>query len=907
MRTILKRLLALFTRRRLDRDLDDEIRAHIDLLAAEYERGGMSPADARLAARRAFGGAEQMKETYRDRRGIPLLETMARDARYAVRALARDRGFAVVAILSLALGIGATTAVFNVMNAVMLRPLAGSDVSRIVVLEPRRNNERYILFNPEFEAIRARQHSLSGMVAISERPFQRVEFPSGPSSYIAASLVSGSYFEVLGVMPALGRLLTAADDDGTAETADGACAAVISDAFWSRQYQRRPDAIGSVLRLRERDCAIVGVAPPRFVGHSAGRVPDVWFPLRPLTERRLLEHQTLAFYSGVMGRLNPGVSRELATRDLTALYRDVQALEPPIPATQRQPPKPSELSLVAADGSTGLGGLRRQFGEPLWIVLGAVALTLLVAAINVANLLLSRGVARGPELATRMALGASRGRVTAQLVTEGAVIAVAGGMLGVLLSTAATPALASVISYQANGVVLDVSLERRVLLIASAATMLTALVIGLIPAVRATSLRASRSLVIGDRSRSDVGGQRVMRGLLVVQFAISLLLVTAAGLLLRTSIGLSGIALGFEQEHVVTLEINDEAPGGSVSVNVPEDDETRMKRAVTYQQLEDRLNAVTDVRSASLAWYGLFSTNDLWTTVIDPLRPEDRREAHLNFVSARYFETVGMQVVRGRAFTLSDGYDAPQVAVVNETFVRERLGGRDPIGVQLTPAYPGRPAAPATIVGVVADSRYNNLRETKTGPMFWAPLQQKPYRINSVNLRVTPGAEAVVTRRAEDALRAVSPYLMVRQRTTLAEQVGRTAGRERLLLNLSVGFGIFALVLAAIGLHGTLAYSVSRRRREIGVRLALGAQRSTVVRQFLREAMVLAAASAVIGVPMALGAGRWLRAFLYGVAPQDPTTVLTSCAVLVLTVLVASSMPAFGASRVDPATALRSE
>jgi predicted permease len=906
MRTLLKRLRALFAGQRLDRDLDDEIRAHIELLADQYERDGMSPADARLAARRAFGGVEQMKESYRDRRGVPLLETMARDVRYTMRTLVRDRGFALVAILSLALGIGATIAVFNVMNAAMLRPLGAAAVDQLVVLEPRRNAERYLLFNPEFEALRDRQRSLSGMFAISERPFQRVEFPSGSSSYVAASLVSGSYFDVLGVAAAAGRLLAAADDEGSAEES-GPCAAVISDAFWSRQYDRRQDAIGSTLRLRERDCAIVGVAAPRFVGHSAGRVPDVWFPLRPLTEQRLLEHQTLAFYSGVMGRLKSDVTREQAERELTALYRDIQALEPPLPPLARQPPKASELSMGVVDGASGLGGLRRQFGEPLWMVLGAVALALLVAAINVANLLLARGVARGPELATRMALGASRGRLAAQLVTEGSVIALAGGVLGVLLSMAATPALASVISYQSNGVVLDVSLDHRVLLIASGATMLTALVIGLIPAVRANGLRASQSLVIGDRSRSDAGGQRIMRGLLVVQFAISLLLVTAAGLLLRTSIGLSGIALGFEREHVVAFEIADEAPGGSASINVPDDDETKRKRAATYQQLEDRLNAIPDARSASVAWYGLFSANDLWTTVIDPLRPEDRREAHLNFVSARYFETVGMQVVRGRAFTLSDGYDAPPVAVVNETFVRERLGGRDPIGAQLTLGTPGPPSPPVTVVGVVADSRYNNLRETKTGSMFWAPLQQRPYRINSVNLRVTPGAEAVVTRRAEDALRAVSPYLMVRQRTTLLEQVGRTAGRERLLLNLSLGFGVFALVLAAIGLHGTLAYSVSRRRREIGVRLALGAQRSTVVHQFLREAIALAGASAVIGIPMALGAGQWLRAFLYGVAPQDPATVITACAVLVLTVLVASSVPAFRASRVDPVEALRSE
>jgi predicted permease len=905
IRTLFRRIVALFTRDRLDRDLNDEVSAHLEALTTEYERRGMTPSAARLAARRAFGGVEPMKEIYRDRRGIPWIETLAQDVRYALRMLRRHGGFTAVAVLSLALGIGATTAVFSVVNAAMLRPLAATKVGELVVLVPERRGDRFVLFNPEFEALRTRQHSLSGMFAISEQPFLRVEFPPGSASYVRASLVSGTYFDVLGIAPAAGRLLTEADDDGASDAATS-CAAVISDALWNRWFEGRRSAIGSFLRLRDRDCAIVGVAPASFKGHSAGSVPDLWLPLRPLTERRLLESQTLAFYAGVMGRLNPGVTRAEAQLELTALYRHIQSLEPPLPATMRQPPNPSDLTLGVRDGAQGLDGLRRQFGEPLSMVLAAVSLVLLIAAINVANLLLARGAARWPELATRVALGAGRWRLTRQLVTEGGVIAVVGGLLGVVLATVVTPALASAMSLRVGPAALDVSPDRRVLLAACVATMLTALIVGLLPAIRLSGARSPRCLVIGDRSRDVAGSQRIMRTLLLVQFALSLLLVTAAGLLLRTSVGLSAINLGFDQAHVVLLDIADETPGND-SFSAVESDETKMRRAATYRGLDGRLNSIPGVQSASMAWYGLFSANDLWTPLIDPLRPDDRREARVNFVSARYFSTVGMRVMRGRAFTDADGYKTARVVVVNEALVRQRFGGRDPIGAQVTPDYPGEEDRPVTIIGVVADARYNSLRETQTGPMFWAPLAQAPYRINSVSLRVSPGSEGEVTQRAVAAMGSTSPYLMLRRTTTLADQVGDTAARERLLLNLSVTFGVFALVLAAIGLHGTLAYKVARRRREIGVRLALGAQRSSVVKMFVHEALALAGASALLGIPLALAAGSSLRVFLFGVEPQDPVTVLAACTVLMLTVLVASGVPAIRASRVDPVIALRSE
>ena len=343
MRIVLQRIIGAFRRRDADDRLAAEVRSHLDLLAADYERRGLAPDEARRAARRDFGGVEPMKEAYRDRRGIPFVETLTQDARYAVRTLAHHRWFTAVAVLSLTLGIAGTTTVFSVMNGAMLRPIAGRDVGDLVVLEPRRNQERYLLFNPEFEALRERQRSLSGMFAVAEQPFLKVEFPGEPPSYVNASLVSGTYFDVLGITPAAGRLLTSSDD--TPAGADTPCATVISDTLWTRRFARAPQALGSVLRLRDRDCAIVGVAPASFAGHQAGSIPELWLPLRNVSERRLLESQTLAFYAGVMGRLSPGVTRAQAQTELTALYREIQTLEPLLPATMRQPPKPSELSI----------------------------------------------------------------------------------------------------------------------------------------------------------------------------------------------------------------------------------------------------------------------------------------------------------------------------------------------------------------------------------------------------------------------------------------------------------------------------------------------------------------------------------------------------------------------------------
>ncbi|HZM92000.1 MAG TPA: ABC transporter permease [Vicinamibacterales bacterium] len=899
IRTVIARIASFFRRRQLDDELDEEVRTHLELLAADYERRGMTRERARAAARRAFGGIEQMKEVYRDRRGFSSLNSLSQDVRYAARALFRNRTFTVVAVLSLALGIGATTAVFSVINAMMIRPLVARDPGQLVVLSSRHNNTRFLIFNPEFEELRARQRSLIGVFAVSERPFLRAEIGSAAPVYLAASLVSGDYFDVLGITASQGRLLRAADD-----VRDGPCIAVISDSLWRRRFSRSADVVGTELRIQDRDCLAVGIAPEGFTGHQAGSEPDLWLPLRPMTEARLLASQTSAFFSGVMGRLRPGVTREQAEGELTALYRQIQALEPPLPPQARQPPPANELRIDVAGGASGLGGLRREFGQSVMLMFAAVVVVLIIASANVASLLIARGVSRAPEISIRVALGAGRWRIVRQLATEGAVLALVGDVVGMALATLATPRLTPFLLFTYAGRALDVSPDYRVVLVAGAASMIVAVVVGLIPALRISRPPAAVRATVGERATDARGNQRVQRTLLVVQFALSLLLVTVAGLLLRSVAGLSAIDLGFDSANVVMLEVADEASRVTFG---EEPNEIKVRRAARYRGLEERLAALPGVQAASLSWLGLFSMQNMWLPLVSVDNPQSRPEARVDFVSSRYFDVVGMTVVRGRGFTVRDTREAPRVMVVNEALVRERFGGREALGSRLILDYPGEQGQPFTVVGVVRDSHYNSLRETQTGPMAWMSLAQAPFPITSISLRVTPGTEGSITREASRALSSIDPLVMVRRSTTLDRLVQSTVVREQFLLNVSSSFGLFAMLLAALGLHGTLAYAVARRRREFGIRLALGAQRRSVVAMFLYEAVTLTGVAVIIGVPLALLTGSMLNAFLFGVAPQDPATVTVACGVLGISALVATSVPAIRASRIDPAEVLRSE
>ena len=502
-----------------------------------------------------------MKETYRDQRGLPAIETFVQDLRYAARVLRRDPAFATAAIISLAIGIGASTAAFSVFNAVMLRPLAVPDPGRLVLLQPQRRADRFILFNPIFEELREGQTTLSGMFAANDTPYLKVTFDDETTPvYLRASLVSGSYFAVLGVTPAMGRLLAEQDDQLPAASSGDRCAAVISHRLWVGRFRQRPDAIGRTLRVKDGTCAIVGIAPATFETHQTGFAPDVWLPLRPLTDRKLLASRGMAFFSGVMGRLAPGVEIAQAEAELTALYQQAQAAQAPPPAAARQPQEtPADFTIRLIPGAQGFDAIRRPFGTPLAIILAIVAVVMLIASLNVANLLLARGAARLPELATRAALGAGRWRLVRQLATEGLMLAVVGGILGVGLAWTAIPILASQISLGYTVILIDAHPDARVLGVALALTATAALVAGVLPALRLSRTTLQFGLASGSRT-TIASGHRLRQALVTAQLAMSLLLASAAGLLLRTIVNLAGVDPGFTPAHVVMLNVRDEAP-----------------------------------------------------------------------------------------------------------------------------------------------------------------------------------------------------------------------------------------------------------------------------------------------------------------------------------------------------------
>jgi len=870
----------------------------LELEAEEQQAAGLSADHARHAARRAFGNTTLVKEDVRQMWAWTTLEQVVQDVRYALRGERKSPAFATVAMLSLALGIGATTAVFSVLNAVALRPLPVAEPERLVVIHPKLKGERFVLFNPLFEELRRSQRSLAGMFAISDEPYLKAAFGRAVPVYVRGSLVSGNYFQVLGLSPALGRLLTGGDDEPSAET----CAAVISHTYWTTTLRRDPAVLGHPVIVREKVCTIVGVAPAGFRSSEPGYAPDLWVPLRSLTDPKLLASRSMAFFSGVMGRLRPETTLAQAEAELTALYQRMQLEDQPAFQPGEVPPKPNDFRIEVAPGAQGLDALRQQFGQPLSLALAVVGVVMLIASVNVANLLLARGASRMTELATRAALGAGRGRLMRQLAIEGAVLAVGGGLLGVAVALLATPALSKAVTLPIE---LDIRPDARVLGIAVAATMFAALLAGVLPALRLSGRDLQMGMAGAGRTTGTRFGQRLTRTLVAAQLALSLLLITGAGLLLRTMLRIMAVDPGFNTSHVVLMEIGDTEPAARFGeVDTPE---RKARRAVQYRALDQRLNAISGVHAASVSWLGLFGGNYVGLDLYDADHPEDEHFTLLDYVSPRYFEAIGMQLLRGRGFTEADREGSLRVAVVNEAFVRERIrGGHEAIGHRFVMTYMDD-RTPYIIMGIVRDAKYNDLREPKTEPMMWVPLAQAPFKISSVSLRVRAGAEASVIREARAALTATSPHLMVRKVTTLRAQVDQATARERLLLNLASSFGGIALLLAAVGLYGTLAYAVARRTREIGVRLALGAPRESVLRLVLGESLILVASGMLVGVPLSLAAGYLLRSFLFGVTAYDMPTLIGAGAILTAVALLAAFVPARWASRVDPMLALKYE
>jgi putative ABC transport system permease protein len=793
-----------------------------------------------------------------------MLDPLLQDLRYALRALRSTPGFAAVAILSLALGIGANTAIFSLIDSVMLKTLPVLHPEELVQLTNLTNQSEFT--NPMWEQIRDRQDIFSGICAFSAHRYNLAV--GGEARYVEGSRVSGRFFETLGVHTVLGRELNASDDKpGCAGTA------VLSYDFWQRVYGGRKDILTQRITLDGHPFSIVGVVQPGFFGVEVGKAVDV---MTPVCTEAIIDPVSNSldrrgdWWIDIVARPKTGISLAQAAARLDILTP--QILNATIPPNAR----PDVVSKYLANkfqvepAANGLSRLRLAYREALLVLMAVVGVVLLIACANVANLLLARGAARQKEIAIRMALGSGRARLIRQLLTESLLLSFLGAALGVLFAQWGDHLLVSLLSNSRNYVTLDLSMDARMMAFTAAVAILTGLLFGVAPAWRetATNLNA-RGVVEG--SRFGLG-----KALVTVQVALSFVLVAGAGLMLSTFWKLTSMDLGFNRQNV-TL----------VRVNLPK------RRAGVWQQTLERIRAIPGVRSASISGITPIAGNS-WQATVE-VGSQHIDNIYINPVSPGYFETMGTPFVAGRDFNEHDTMESPLVAIVNEAFAK-RFGGlgttyRTMTGTTLDP--------PIEIVGIVKDAKYRSLRQP-VPPTTYTPDNQEKTRLFS-NFEVRSDIEVV------SAIKAAIDKDASLQFTTMSKQVDESLTRERMLATLSGFFGALALLLATIGLYGVISYNVARRRNEIGIRMALGAQQSRVLRMVLGEVAVLIFCGLAVGLAVTLGTTRFVSSFLYGLKPNDPITIGAAGAVLAIVAVIAGYLPARRASRLDPMTALREE
>ncbi len=912
---IRRRLQPLQLSAQREKEILDELVDDLDDRYRELRATGLSEAEAEAAARAALDANDVLTRAFaRGERpadpepvvagggGLVAFGTIWQDVKYGFRALRRNAGVTTIAVATLALGIGANTAIFGLLNAVSLRSLPVADPSSLVEVrigERRNATGQFTGMRPNltyalWEHIVAAQTSFSGLLAWSNTQLNLTA--GGQARYVRTLWVSGGYFSVLGVTPEHGRLLGPADDQRNCATPG----LVISYPFWQREFGGDRQAIGRTLRVEGRAFEIIGVTPPAFFGVEVGRSFDLALPLCAegiISGENALVNRPDGWWLAAMGRLKPGVSADQAATQLKGLSTGIFQTTLPAKYSPEDAKSYLEFTLSAFPAPTGVSSLRTRYQSPLWILLAITGLVLVIACANLANLLLARASARGREMAVRLALGASRRRLVRQLLVESVLLAGCGAIAGVVVAQAASRMLVALLDAGRNVIAVDVQSDWRVLAFTAALGIATVLLFGLAPAIRASRtapgvvMKAAGRGLTADRARFGVG-----RVLVATQVALSLVLIVGALLFIRTLRNLTTLDPGFKAAGVLSAAIDMQPLNLDPS-----------RRGELHQRILERVAAVPGVEVVTEASVVPVSGSGWNERILVGADQKPVGISNVNRVSAGFFKTFGTQILSGRDFTERDTVSSPKVAVVNETFVREILKGATPIGRTFAfEPYVGDPVVAYEIVGLVRDTKYRSLREESQALAFIAETQAAtpdPYT-NLLTRSSVPPASLIPPITA--ALAEVSPNLIV-DFNVLTDQIARTLVLERLMATLAGFFGGLAGLLAIIGLYGILSYMVARRRGEIGIRMALGADRRRVIALIVREAGGLLAVGLLVGAVLAAFAARSARALLFGLEPGDPVTLGAAIVALAAVALLAAYWPARRAARLDPLVALRED
>ena len=913
-------LKQVFSRRRRYGELSEEIWEHLEEKIEELVANGMSRKEAAAIARREFGNVTLIEEDSRNAWRWPTVENLFFDLRYGLRMLRKAPGFTAVAVLTLALGIGANTAIFTLIDAVLLRMLPVKNPQELVLLEWAKlrgpgggmwidgsdweEDGRVVgtpFSYPAFQQMRTRNQAFSGMFALANLGDDVNVVADGEPGLVHAQMATSEIFSTLGIQPVVGRLFAESDDQPGATPV-----CVISNGYWKRRFGGDPRIAGKPITFAGIPFTIIGVTPPEFFGLQGGSDVQVWVPLstQPLVEPDLDPKVSMfaaanRWWLILIGRLKPGFSAEQAAAGLNVIFRPVA--EQGVLQEAGKPAIVPSLQLVRA--SKGLGELRRSFSRPLFILMGLVGLVLLIACANVANLLLTRATSRQKEIGVRLSLGASRGRLLRQLLTESVLLAGMGGALGYLFAYWGSYVLVVLISPASKPLSLNISTDLRILGFTAGACLLTALLFGVAPAWHAMRTDMTPALRQSTQTTGSAGLRLGLgKALIVVQVAVSLVLLFGAGLFVRTLLNLRHIDPGFDQNNVLIFGLNPTKAGYKQSALND-----------FFSRVERRVATLPGVISATASFHTLLNdgrrSEDVWVEGFTGDGTPGQMDVAVVPAGPNFLATMKIPLLRGRDLTERDTEHSPKVAIVNETFVKRYLAGRDPISQHVRFAS-APPSATMEIVGVVRDAKYASLREEAPATLYhpYGQAEGIPYMYFELRTAMSPTALVPSVRASVASVDRNVPLFGI---TTETQQSDESLLQERLFAKLTSFFGLLALLLACVGLYGILSYAVARRTPEIGIRMALGAQQADVMRMILRETCLLVASGVAIGVPAALGATRLASSvisdLLYGLKTTDVPTITVAALLLIGVAVCAGFFPARRAARVDPMVALRYE